>query len=126
MLAVAAVLIGVTYASMHFVWLPDVFSKRIHVLADTTYPGGDRLIVTQQWNSVDFYSTFLIFEKAGGKRMTFVVDGDDNKEWRCDLLAGTSNSQVHVLFGKEEDGVFDMETGIFRNHTGMETGPVDP
>jgi hypothetical protein len=81
------------------VWLPDVFTGRLHTLAAYDATNGYRFRVIQYWNNVDFYSTELHIISPDGKTEVRTLDGDDSKSWSVPVVVDETNRVVSVTLG---------------------------
>ena len=83
-----------------YVWLPDVFTPKLEVVAMCQLPNGDQLEVIQYWNQVDFYNLDLKIIRANGQSYSCVIDPDCNKVWRCEVKPNAVTAQAAIKSGK--------------------------
>jgi hypothetical protein len=80
----------------YFVWLPEIGSGKVSVLATAESANGERFRVVQFWNGYDFYTTQLEHIDAAGATKVAVIDGDDKKQWSCSLEIVEAEKKVIV------------------------------
>jgi hypothetical protein len=110
--------LGVLASTQYFVWIPDAFSTSEHLVGKLTLESGHSFTVIQEWNHIDFYSTYLDHREPTGKTKRYVLDGDDIKRWSCTFENNRASGRLNIVFGSDRTDVFDLEKNILTNQNG--------
>jgi hypothetical protein len=81
------------------VWIPDIFTGKRIELAKTEIDG-HRFRVVQFWGE-DFYTDILEHVAPDGSVTVREVDGDDHKQWSCELEVNKVKQIVKIRFPSE-------------------------
>ncbi len=118
-LCVSLFIFGAFYAANKIgVWLPDVVFPSEKVISQIETTDKHRFAVTQIWNQVDFYSTFLKHENPDGRIETYVIDGDDLKAWSYQFTLDESTHTVRVDSSGHYSATYDWKKDRYTNHNG--------
>ncbi len=121
-LLVGVLPVSICFAALsYFVWLPDLSGRTI-VVCEWNSPQGHRITVLQIWNNVDFYSTIALQKDERGL-VSWVLDGDDKKQWRGSLVL-CGDGSVELSLGGEPEGKFYPAERRYRHPSGIGVVPL--
>ena len=126
-LALAVVALVLLLPMLFFVWPPDVITRQEVILGRAKSKEGYQFEVNQYWNGVDFYTTsFEVRPPNKSYGLTYTLDGDDHKRWRCGLQIDETHKTVTVtvLLGLGVFGSFDWENEVFKRSDGDVVEPL--
>ena len=102
-------------ALSYFVWLPDL-SGRTSLVCEWGSSKTQRITVLQIWGT-DGYMTIALLED-GESLTSWVLDGDDKKQWRGNLSSAPDGS-VELTLSGDREGTFYLSEPHYRRTDGI-------
>ena len=102
-LVIMTAMLGLIGWTSRYVWVPDIVSGRITILASAVSPSGHTFQIVQYWNGSDFYTTELEDRGPDGQLHIAQIDWDDNKHWSCAVNLIEAERKVIIRFPSEPE-----------------------